>query len=105
MLIKKALGAGVGGDGFEKCPLEGGIRGDFGAGRGWIFDFRYAIFDFRFGGSAAWRPPSKEDISSLVSNIQETLENGNFPYKVDIVQSKDFAESYRESFEMDKKQL
>ena len=48
---------------------------------------------------------SKEDISSLVSQIQETLENGNFPYKVDIVQSKDFAESYRESFERDKVEL
>ena len=37
--------------------------------------------------------------------IQETLENGNFPYKVDIVQSKDFAESYRESFERDKVEI
>jgi len=48
---------------------------------------------------------SEEDISLLVSKIQETLENGNFPYKVDIVQSKDFAESYRESFEVDKVEL
>ena len=45
---------------------------------------------------------SKVDVSTLVSRIQENLENGNFPYKVEIVQSKDFAESYREGFEKDK---
>ncbi len=48
---------------------------------------------------------SREDISAIVGKIQETLENGNFPYKVDMVQNKDFAESYRESFERDKVQL
>ena len=47
---------------------------------------------------------SREDISTIVGKIQETLESENFPYKVDMVQNKDFAESYRESFEMDKKQ-
>jgi predicted nucleotidyltransferase len=48
---------------------------------------------------------SEEDISLLVSEIQEALENGNFPYKVDIVHNKDFADSYRESFELDKVEL
>lgn len=48
---------------------------------------------------------SAEDISSNVGEIKETLENGNFPYIVDIVQNKDFAESYRESFERDKVEL
>jgi len=48
---------------------------------------------------------SNEDVSSSVGKIQEVLEEGNFPYKVDIVQSKDFAESYRESFERDKIEL
>ena len=48
---------------------------------------------------------SREDISTIVGKIQETLESENFPYKVDMVQNKYFAESYRESFEMDKKQL
>jgi len=48
---------------------------------------------------------STEDISMQVSSIQETLENGNFPYKVDLVQNKDFAESYRGTFEKDKVEL
>ncbi len=48
---------------------------------------------------------SKEDISASVGKILEILENGNFPYKVDIVQSKNLAESYRKSFERDKVKL
>ena len=45
---------------------------------------------------------SEQDISAKVGDIQEALENGNFPYKVDIVLSKDFAESYQDNFEKDK---
>ena len=45
---------------------------------------------------------SKVDVSANVGEIQEILEESSFPYKVDIVQNKDFAESYRESFERDK---
>ena len=45
------------------------------------------------------------DISAHVSNIQELLEEENFPFKVDIVESKNFAESYRESFDRDKVKL
>lgn len=45
------------------------------------------------------------DISADVSNIQELLDDGNFPYKVDIVLSSNFAESYRESFDRDKVQI
>jgi len=48
---------------------------------------------------------SRKDISARIGEIQESLEEGNFHYKVDIVQSKDFAESYRESFERDKVKL
>jgi predicted nucleotidyltransferase len=48
---------------------------------------------------------AKKDISASLGKIQEILEGGNFPYKVDIVQRKDFAESYRESFERDKVRL
>ena len=48
---------------------------------------------------------SREDTSAIVGKIQEDLESGNFPFKVDIVQNKDFAESYRENFEIDKVQL
>lgn len=70
----------------------------------WIFGSR-ARGDHDEFSDLDFMVESKEDISSLVSKIQETLENGNFPYKVEIVQSKDFAESYRESFEMDKVEL
>ena len=48
---------------------------------------------------------SEDDISAAVSEIQELLDDGNFPYKVDIVLSRNFAESYRESFDRDKVQL
>ncbi len=48
---------------------------------------------------------STEDISRQLSRIQETLENGNFPFKVDVVQEKDFAESYRGNFEKDKQEF
>ncbi|RLA56843.1 MAG: nucleotidyltransferase domain-containing protein [Gammaproteobacteria bacterium] len=67
----------------------------------WIFGSR-ARGDYHKFSDFDFMVESEEDISSQVSKIQETLENGNFPYKVDIVQSKDLAESYRESFEMDK---
>jgi predicted nucleotidyltransferase len=70
----------------------------------WIFGSRvrgdyqeFSDFDFMV--------ESEKDISSSVSKIEETLENGNFPYKVDIVQKKDFADSYRENFETDKVKL
>ena len=48
---------------------------------------------------------SAMDISSSIGRIAEVLENGNFPYKVDMVQSREFAESYRKSFERDKVEL
>ncbi len=70
----------------------------------WIFGSR-ARGDHTEFSDLDFMVESKEDISTLVSNIQETLENGNFPYKVDIVQSKDFAESYRENFEKDKVEI
>ncbi len=43
-----------------------------------------------------------DDISSQVGKIQELLEEENFPFKVDIVEDKNFAGSYRDSFDRDK---
>jgi len=48
---------------------------------------------------------SDTDISAHISKIQELLEEENFPFKVDIVESKNFAESYRKNFDRDKMQL
>jgi len=48
---------------------------------------------------------SDNDISAHISKIQELLEEENFPFKVDIVESKNFAESYRKNFDRDKMQL
>ena len=70
----------------------------------WIFGSR-ARGDYREYSDLDIMVESRADISASVGKIQEILESGNFPYKVDIVQNKDFAESYRESFEIDKVQL
>lgn len=42
------------------------------------------------------------DLSQAISAIHETLQNSNFPYKVDLVQLCDFADSYKDSYEADK---
>lgn len=42
------------------------------------------------------------DLEIEVGKISEVLANGNFPYKVDLVLLKEFADSYRESYETDK---
>lgn len=43
-----------------------------------------------------------QDLTLMVGNIKETLSNGNFPYKVDLVLLSDFAASYLEQFEKEK---
>lgn len=40
-----------------------------------------------------------DSLKPLLFKIQETLEESNFPYKVDIVFEKELAESYRENVE------
>ena len=44
-------------------------------------------------------------IVKLVRDISETFENGNFPFKVDIVFDEDLADSYRSSVDRDKCQI
>lgn len=67
----------------------------------WVFGSR-ARGDQREFSDLDLMIESKEDVSAIVGRIEEILENGNFQYKVDIVQSKNFADSYRASFEIDK---
>lgn len=45
---------------------------------------------------------SEQDQASTVALIKEKLTKSNFPYKVDLVQLKDFAESYLASYKKDK---
>lgn len=45
---------------------------------------------------------SDKDLSQIISNIQEILSKSNFPYKVDLVDYKNFANSYKEQYQKDK---
>ncbi|MDX9731324.1 MAG: nucleotidyltransferase domain-containing protein [Bdellovibrionales bacterium] len=45
---------------------------------------------------------SNEDLASLIGTLEETLSQSNFPYKVDIVQERDFAESYKSGYLKDR---
>ncbi len=42
------------------------------------------------------------DLSTEINYIKEILTNSSFPLKVDIVQLKDFSNSYKKSYEKDK---
>jgi predicted nucleotidyltransferase len=44
-----------------------------------------------------------EDLSQLISELREAIIESSFPYKVDIVDLKDFAQAYRVNFEAQKK--
>jgi predicted nucleotidyltransferase len=41
---------------------------------------------------------AKEDLSALVSLLQERLTESNFPYKVDLVQFRHFADAYKAGY-------
>jgi len=42
------------------------------------------------------------DLSAFIGGLSETLEEGNFPYKVDLVDARSLASSYLASVERDK---
>lgn len=46
---------------------------------------------------------SSYDLSREIGAINEALVESNFPYKVDLIQEKDFAKSYKNNFEKEKK--
>ena len=48
---------------------------------------------------------TSKNLSREVGSIQELLENGNFPYKVDLVLFSDFAESYKQGYQNDKQRF
>ena len=45
---------------------------------------------------------SDSDLSKSISIILEKLQDSNFPYKVDLVQLREFAESYKPGYEQDR---
>ena len=45
---------------------------------------------------------SPHDLSGVIEQIKERLTNSNFPYKVDIVEYKHFADAYKASYRTDK---
>ena len=48
---------------------------------------------------------SNADLSTLIGNFLEKLEESNFPFKVDIVEAKNLATSYRPSVDRDKVEI
>lgn len=45
---------------------------------------------------------ASSDLELLLAGIREQISNGNFPYKVDLVQLRDFADSYKPGYQRDK---
>ena len=56
---------------------------------------RFSDLDLMIEGS--------EDLSRLVSQLQEQLSESNFPYKVDLVEFRDFADSYKSGYLQDRR--
>jgi predicted nucleotidyltransferase len=48
---------------------------------------------------------TKDDLTSLISAIAEECENSNFPYKIDIVEDRSLADSFRPSVLADRVRL
>jgi uncharacterized protein len=48
---------------------------------------------------------SKNKDALPISFISESIQNSNFPYKVDLVHISEFAQTYKKSYELDRKRL
>lgn len=48
---------------------------------------------------------AQDDLSDLIGLLTEQLEESNFPYKVDIVDNRELAASYKKSVDRDKVQV
>jgi predicted nucleotidyltransferase len=70
----------------------------------WIFGSR-ARGDHQEFSDIDLMVDSTDDHSSLIGLINEALEEGNFPFKVDIIQLKDYAQSYLETYLKDRIEL
>lgn len=45
---------------------------------------------------------ASDNLDAIIAAIKERFEKSNFPFKLDLVQKKDFAQSYLAGFERDK---
>ncbi len=45
---------------------------------------------------------SESDLSGILGGVEETLIESNFPFKVDLIQKKNLANSYKKNFEREK---
>ena len=70
----------------------------------WIFGSR-ARGDHREHSDLDLMVEGAGDYSREISRIREVAEESEFPYIVDLVQLKDFAESYRSGYEREKIRL
>lgn len=70
----------------------------------WLYGSR-ARGDFKKFSDLDLMVESPKDLSRQIGDIQEKLTNSNFPYKVDLVQWSDFAESYKSGYLKDRKAL
>lgn len=48
---------------------------------------------------------STQDLAPLISGLQEQLSSSNFPYKVDLVEFRHFADSYKSGYLLDRRHL
>jgi predicted nucleotidyltransferase len=48
---------------------------------------------------------SDADLSATIGQLQEQLSSSNFPYKVDLVQFRQFAEEYRAGYLRDRRRI
>lgn len=63
----------------------------------WVFGSRARGDHQKYSDLDVLVESSSRDLTATLSNIREEFEEGNFPYKVDIVALSELAESYREN--------
>lgn len=63
----------------------------------WIFGSRARGDHKKFSDIDILVESHDKNISSLLSNIREKFEEGNFPYKIDLLLIEDLAQSYKDS--------
>jgi len=71
----------------------------------WCFGSRARGDHTEFSDLDLFVEGGSNEIKSLLSQIAESLEEENFPFKVDLVLKQDLAESYSDQIHQDKKQF
>lgn len=79
---------------FIKAQLKENLLNEYEV---WIFGSR-SRGDFGEFSDLDLMIESNTDQQSQIGKLNEVFENSNLPIKVDLIQSKDFAESYRDNY-------